>query len=355
MKILKRIKINNIELNNRICVSPMCQYSAINGNPSLWHYDHLSKLMHSGAGLVMIESTAVSKSGMISKNDLTLRNQNNFNKFQNLLKFLKKKSIAKIGLQISHAGRKGSSEIPWVKSNCPLKKKEGSWKTFSASSIKRDFHWPTPKELSLKEIEKIKKNFIDCSVRASRLKLLDCLEIHMSHGYLLHQFFSPISNKRNDVYGGSLKNRCRLLIEIASSVRRIWSKEKILGARVNGYDWLRKGSTISDCVYLVKNLKKIGFDYVCVSSGGILPKTELKHKPGYQVFLANRIKKQAKIITRVSGMIKDIYHAERIVKNNSADLIAIGRKFINSPNWLNKELIKRKKEVSIPNQYKRCF
>ena len=172
---------------------------------------------------------------------------------------------------------------------------------------------------------------------------------------LLHQFFSPISNKRQDKYGGNLRNRCRLLLETAKAVRKFWPKNKILGARVNGSDWLKKGTKVSDCIYLTKELKKIGLNYVCVTSGGIIPKTKLKYKPGYQVFLAEKIKKRTKIVTRTTGLIEDLNHANKIVSNNKADLVSFGRKFINSPFWLINELSKRKYDIKVPNQYKRCF
>lgn len=352
MKILKNLKINSINLDNKICISPMCQYSASKGSPSVWHYDHLKKMMQAGAGMMMIESTAVSKSGMITERDLVLNN--NFAEFKKLIKNLKKISNTKIGLQISHAGRKGSAEVPWIKPNYPIMNKKKSWPTFSASAIQRDSHWPFPKELSLKQIKKIIKDFQNAAIKAKRMNL-DCLEIHMAHGYLLHQFFSPISNKRTDEYGGNIENRCRLLLEIATKVRKIWPKNRVLGARVNGFDWLKNGSSISDCVFLTKKLEKIGLDYVCVTSGGILPKTNIKYKPGYQVFLAKKIKAETNLLVRTAGMIRDIEHAEKILKNKNADLISFGRKFINSPYWLIKELIKRKKKVIIPNQYKKCF
>lgn len=352
MKILKKLKINSINLDNRICISPMCQYSANKGSPSEWNYIHLKKLMQAGAGMMMIESTAVSKSGMITERDLLL--SNNFKKFKELIKKLKKISNTKIGLQISHAGRKGSAEVPWIKPNSPIINKKKSWTTFSASAIQRDLHWPFPKELSLKQIKKIIKDFQNAAIKTKRMNL-DCLEIHMAHGYLLHQFFSPISNKRSDEYGGNLENRCRLLLEIAIEIRKVWPKNRILGARVNGFDWLKNGSSITDCIFLIKKLEKIGLDYVCVTSGGILPKTNIKFKPGYQVFLAKKIKAKTNLLVRTAGMIRDIKHAEKILKSKHADLISFGRKFINSPNWLINELIKRKKKVIIPNQYKKCF
>lgn len=353
MRVLKEFKINKVKLNNRICIAPMCQYSAINGNPSKWHYSHLGKLMKLGAGLMLIESTAVSKNGRISINDLTLENKKNFTEFKKLIGFLRKISSTKIGIQLSHSGRKGSSMIPWIKSNFPLKKK--GWQTLAPSRIKRDKNWPFPKEMTKKDIKTVRDNFISAANYSKKIGF-DCLEIHMAHGYLLHQFFSPISNFRKDEFGGNLKKRCKLLTKIASDVRNVWPKNKILGARINGYDWLdKKGSTVNDSVYLSKQLKKIGFDYVCVTSGGIIPKTKIKFKKGYQVFLAKKNKINSKIIVKTTGMIEDIKHAEQIIKNNSADLVSFGRKFINSPNWLIKALIKKNKVIKIPNQYKRCF
>ncbi len=353
MRVLKEFKISNVKLNNRICIAPMCQYSAINGNPSKWHYSHLGRLMKLGAGLMIIESTAVSKRGKISKNDLTLENKKNFTEFKKLIHFLRKISSTKIGIQLSHSGRNGSKTVPWIKSNFPLKK---GWETIAPSGIKRDKHWPFPKEMTKKDIKIVRENFISAANYSKKIGF-DCLEIHMAHGYLLHQFFSPISNLRKDEYGGSLKNRCKFPIDIAKDVRKVWPKNKILGARITGYDWMdKKGSSVDDAVYLSNELKKIGLDYVCVSSGGIIPKTKVnKLKRGYQVFLAKKIKIKSKIIVKTTGMIKDIKHAEQIVKNKDADLVSFARKFINSPNWLIKELVKRNKKIEIPNQYKRCF
>ena len=354
MKILKPFKINKIIFPNRITVASMCQYSAKNGNPSKWHYGHLQQLANSGAGMLMLESTAVNMNGRISLKDLALANKKNENSIKNLVSYIRKVSKIPLGIQISHSGRKGSAEIPWIKSNYPLKKKQNGWKTFAPSLIKRDSHWPKPKALSIFQIKKIVKDFKNSANRAKRIGF-DCIEIHMAHGYLLHQFFSPISNIRPDMYGGNLKNRCKLLIDIVKEVRKIWPKNKILGARVTGKDWLKKGSTTSDCIFLVKELKKAGLDYVCVSSGGILTKTNIIFKPGYQVHLAREIKKRTGIITRTTGMISDLNHAQKIISNGSADIVNFARKFIKDPTWLINAIKKRNKKVSIPNQYKRCF
>ncbi len=351
--IFEKIKINKKFLSNRLVVSPMCQYSAKNGNVTSWHYDHLMKLSKTGAGLMMIESTAINKVGRITHNDLLLHNNQNENNLKKLIKFLKKKSNITIGIQISHSGRKGSSEIPWVASNKSLKK--NSWTTIAPSAIRRFKGWPTPKEMSKKDIVNVIKDFKNSAVRANRANL-DCLEIHMAHGYLLHQFFSNISNKRTDEYGGNLKNRSRMLVEVAKNIRSVWPRNKILGARVTGNDWVKNGIKVDDTIYLVKLLKKVGIDYVCVSSGGILPKTNLIFKKGYNVKFAEKIKKNTGIITRVGGMINDLNYANSLIKNKKIDLICNARKFINDPNWLLKQYVKNKKSKKIiPNQYKRCF
>ena len=354
MKIFNKLKINKIILKNKICIAPMCQYSAKNGNPTNWHYAHLEKLMNAGAGLMMIESTAVSKQGMITNQDLSLKSNENVKKLTRLIKYIRQVSNTKIGIQLSHSGRKGSAMVPWIKSNSPLRIGKQGWQTIAPSPIRRDKHWPEPKEANKNDIKIIVNNFALAAERAKKIGF-DCLEIHMAHGYLLHQFFSPISNKRNDEYGGNLPNRCRILLEVAKKVRKIWPKNKMIGARVNGYDWLKKGSKISDCVYLSKKLKEVGLDYVCVTSGGIVPKTNLKFKAGYQVFLAKKIKKESKILVKTTGMIQNIKHAEKIILKKSADVISFGRKFISSPHWLIKELKKKNHKVNIPNQYKRCF
>ncbi len=352
MLAFKKLKINNLILKNRFVVSPMCQYSAKNGNPSKWHYFHLLKLALSGASTLMLESTAISNSGRISNKDLTLCNKSNENNFKKLLLFIKRFSDIKVGIQISHSGRKGSSCVPWIKPNFPLKK--GKWKTFAPSAIKRDKHWPVPNKLNLLQIKNIKNDFAKTAYRANNIGF-DCLEIHMAHGYLLHQFFSKVSNKRNDKYGGSLENRTKLLIEIAKDIRKIWPRKKILGARITGSDRLKEGNNVDDSIFLSKKLEKIGFDYICISSGGILPKTNLKQKKGFNIDIAKIIKKKTKMKIRTSGNITDINYANLLVKKKFVDLICIGRKFISDPNFLLKNKNFHNKKKSIPNPYIRCF
>jgi 2,4-dienoyl-CoA reductase-like NADH-dependent reductase (Old Yellow Enzyme family) len=350
--IFKELKIKSIKLKNRIVVSPMCQYSARNGCPSDWHFTHLGKLIETGAGMVMIESTAVNNVGKITHSDLCLKNKIQEKKFKELKNYLNKINKTPIGIQISHSGRKGSSYVPWVKSNASLKNQDKSWQTVAPSSIKRTKGWQKPKSLSKKEIYNLIKDFKNTTIRAKRVGF-ECLELHMAHGYLLHQFLSPISNLRRDEVGNSLANRLSFPLNLAKEIRKIWPKNKILGARITATDHLSGGITLKDSITLIKELKKIGFDYVCVSSGGILPKTNLKFKKAFRTKLSKKIKKETSIITRVTGLITNLKEANKIISENSADLIAIGRTFINDPMWIYKAAKVSKKNKIIPPQYLR--
>ena len=351
--IFKNLKINNVTLKNRIVVSPMCQYSSKNGCPSKWHYKHLESLSSTGASMVLLESTAVEKKGKISESDMCLYNANHEKKFKKLIKFLKSKNNIKYGIQISHSGRKGSSYEPWLKHNHPLPKKR-SWQTLSASDIPRDKGWPKPTKMKKFQIKNLIQKFKSAAVRANRINF-DCLEIHMAHGYLLHQFFSPISNKRKDEYGGNFVNRMRLLKEVAEEVRKVWPHHKILGARITGTDHVKNGLLIEDAILLSKELKKVGFDYVSISSGGILPYTKMNQYEAFRVKMANKIKNESKMITTTSGMITNHNVAENIIKNKKIDFITIARIIIKNPRWILQLAKKNKIKNYIPNQYKRII
>lgn len=351
--IFQNLKINSINLKNRIVVSPMCQYSSKNGSPSKWHYEHLKNLSSTGASMVLLESTAVDKQGKISDADMCLYNVAQERNLKKLVKFLKSKNDIKYGIQISHSGRKGSSYEPWIKHNSPLPKKR-SWKTLSASAISRDKGWPKPSEMTKLQIKKMIQKFKNTAIRADRVKF-DCLEIHMAHGYLLHQFFSPISNKRTDEYGGNFINRSRLLNEIAKEVRKVWPQNKILGARITGTDHLKGGLSINDAIALSKTLKKIGFDYISVSSGGILPFTKMSQTEAFRINMAKKIKKHSKMITTTSGMITKHQVAENITKSKKIDFITIARIIVKNPRWIFQLAKKNKVKNYIPNQYKRII
>lgn len=352
--IFSKIKVGNSFLKNRIVISPMCQYSAKNGIPAKWHYKHLLNLSSLGASMLIMESTAIEKRGKITNSDLCLSNNFQEKKFKDLIKFLKRNNDTKIGLQISHSGRKGSSYEPWVKINKPLPKSR-AWNTISASPIKRAKGWPTPKEMTIVDIKNLVNKFLMAAKRAKRVGF-DCLEIHMAHGYLLHQFFSPISNTRDDIYGGSLENRSRLLVEISKEIRKIWPKNRILGARITGTDHLKKeGIAIADAIYLAKKLKKIGIDYISISSGGILPKTNMKEGQAFRAKIAEKIKLSSNILVTTSGNITNHKTAENLVRKKKIDFITIARILIKEPSWIYKLSKKQKKDDIIPVQYLRIF
>ena len=352
--VFKELKINKIKLKNRIVVSPMCQYSGNNGCPTEWHYEHLSKLANSGAGMLMIESTAINKSGKITHADLCLNNSLQEKNFKKLIKHINRISKIPIGIQISHSGRKGSAFVPWIKSNTALNKKNKSWQTFAPSAIRRDKKWPLPKSLSKNQIFKLIKDFKNTAKRAKKIGF-ECLEIHMAHGYLLHQFLSPISNLRKDEFGKSFYGRINLPLKIAEEIRKIWPKDKILGARITATDHVKKGINLKESIFLTKQLEKIGFDYVCVSSGGILPITKMKFKKAFRADLSKKIKKKTSILIRTSGQIDDIKTANKVLNDKKVDFIAVARKFINDPMWILKASKLKNIKNYIPEPYLRCF
>jgi 2,4-dienoyl-CoA reductase-like NADH-dependent reductase (Old Yellow Enzyme family) len=353
--IFNNLKLKSRVIKNRIFVSPMCQYSSKRNNtPSKWHYVHLLKLLMSKAGIVIIESTAVSKSGRISLRDLCIETNFQRKKFSDLLNYLK--SFCKktpVCVQLSHSGRKGSSEIPWLNKKNQFLGKSEAWKTFAPSALKKSKNWPTPEELKLAKIYNIKKSFVNACNFLKKTKI-DGVEIHMAHGYLLHQFFSPISNLRNDKYGGTLEKRSRLLIEISKEIRKIWPKNKILGARINGSDHTSKGSTVKDAIYLCKQLENIGFDYVCVSSGGIDNKRK-KNISEFRLKISKKIKTQIKIPVGSTGEIDTENKIMNSLKRKQIDFAAVGRKFLYDNNWLLKFKDKFVRNKLIPDQYKRAF
>ena len=350
--IFSPISLRSIDVHNRIVISPMCQYSADNGNVSAWHNAHYLQMALSGAGMIVIESTAISKDGRITTGDLGLYSDENEEQLRKLISVCQQYSSTKIVLQLSHAGRKGSVTFPWQGAK-PLCDEIG-WDTYAPSSIARTIESNEPLELSLQQIDKIKNDFILSAMRANRAGV-DAIEIHIAHGYLLHQFFSPISNKRKDNYGGNLDNRMRLILEIAEGIRKIWPDDRPLGARVTAQDWLNGGSTIEDCIKLVKLLKDIGVDYVCVSSGGIIPITNLKAGYEFQVPFAREVRKKTGIITRAVGEINSHIAAQRIVESGDADLIAIGRGYLNDPRWVWRAAIHYDKKIEVPSQYERGY
>lgn len=353
--ILKKLYFSNKKkIFNRICVSPMCQYSAKNGCPTDWHFRHLSNLMISGAGLIMLESTAVTKNGRISSNDLCIETNKQKKEFKKLVSYLKKINNTPIGIQLSHSGRKGSSVIPWIKSNSPLKNKD-SWTTISSSNREKDLNWPKPKVMNAKDIENIKKKF-EKSIQNSIDANFDLVELHMAHGYLMHQFLSPICNNRDDDYGGNKHKRFKFALEIGKIARRILPKNKILGARITGDDHLHSGIDVSEAAEFCVELEKIGFDYVCVSSGGIKTKTNMKQKEFFRLDIARKIKKKTKLKVGITGLADNFKQADKYIQKKNIDAIFVGRRFLHNPFFLyNEKYLKNNGLKDPPNQYRRGF
>ncbi len=353
--IYQPIKINKLKLENRVVVSPMCQYSAINGHPSDWHYKHLGLLVKSGASMIILESTAVNKEARITKKDLCLYSTEHQKSFKKLILFLKSIKDIPILIQLSHAGRKGSSEIPWIKSNTALKKKDG-WQTISSLGIKKDLKWPTPKYATEKDIKKIINDFSK-STKFAISAGFDGIEIHMAHGYLIHQFLSPIVNQRKDSYGGSFEKRSLLAMQITRNVKKICKNNIILGARMTATDHLKKGININESVKFVKNLESLGVNYVCVSSGGIKTKTNLKMKiKGFRSSLTKRIKMNTKkMIIGTTGKLGDINFLNKKLKDNFFDLAFVGRPFLRNPYWMFTKDKKNEEVKKIPKQYLRGY
>lgn len=325
------LKLGAVTLDNRIAVSPMCQYQAENGCVTDWHLAHLVTLAISSASLVMVEATGVEPIGRITHGCVGLYDDACEAALARVLAACRKFGFAKLGIQIGHAGRKASAHVPW-RGGGALGPGDNPWETVAPSPIPFTDGWPVPRELDRAGLTRIREAFVAAARRALRLGF-EVVELHGAHGYLLHEFFSPHSNKRQDEYGGSLENRMRFPLEVAAAVRKVWPADRALGVRMSGSDWLEDGATVDDAVVLAGRLKAIGVDYVCVSSGGIDPKAKVAVGPGYQVPFAREVRRRTGITTRAVGMIVEPKQAEAIVSSGDADFVALARAFLDDPRF----------------------
>ncbi len=325
------LKLGSITLANRIAVSPMCQYSAGNGAANDWHLQHLGSLSLSGAGLVIVEQTAVEPAGRISQGCLGLCSDANEAALVRIVGFCRRAGSAALGIQLAHAGRKGSARLPW-EGGGPLTPDAGAWTTAAPSAIPFDNRWAAPEALDEVGLARIRDAHAAAARRADRLGF-DLVELLGAHGFLLHSFLSPITNRRTDPYGGCLANRMRYPLEVAAAIREFWPRQKALGMRITGTDWADGGMTPDEAGIFAGKLRDIGFDYVCVSSGGISPAARPAVAPGYQVPLAAAVKKASGIAVQAVGMIVDPHQAEAIVADGHADCIALARGFLDDPRW----------------------
>lgn len=343
------ITLGQLRLPNRIIIAPMCQYSADRGQATAWHTIHLGHLALSGAGLLIVEATAVSPEGRISPGDLGLWDDATEQALAEVVQAVKKHATMPLGIQLGHAGRKASCAVPW-QGGGQLSSTEGGWQTLSASELPFNPHDTAPQAMSLAQIEQLKTQFVTAAQRADRLGF-DLIELHGAHGYLLHQFLSPLSNQRSDQYGGSLANRMRLLLETFSAVRAAFPAPKAVGVRISASDWVAGGWDEQQSVELASALKALGCDYIHISSGGLSPQQQIPLGPNYQVPFAATIKHKVGMPTIAVGLITEPEQAEAIVATGQADMVALARGILYNPRWPWHAAAKLGAKVQAPPQY----
>ena len=313
---------------------------------------HLGTLANSGAGLLILEATAVEAIGRITAGCLGLYSDANEAALKPIVEACRRFGTAKIGIQLGHAGRKASSKRPWEGRNMSDPIEAGGWTTKAPSALSMGPGYQIPESMTIAETAMLKAAFMESTRRADRLGF-DLIELHGAHGYLLHQFLSPLSNKRSDQYGGSLTNRMRLPLEIFMSVRSVWPTAKPLGIRISAIDWVDGGVTIEDSMTFVKELKKLGCDFVDVSTGGIDPSARIPLGPGYQVPFAEQIKRETGMLTMAVGLIADAAHAEAIIAEGKADMVLAARAFLDDPHFGWHAAYKLGASPKLPPQYGR--
>ena len=329
-QLFSSLKIRNIELKNRIVVSSMCQYSSINGTSTDWHLVHLGSRAVGGAGLVFTEATAISPEARISPDDAGIWNEEQANAYKRITAFIKSQNSVP-GIQIAHAGRKASTYSPW-KGSGEVTIDNGGWQTLAPSPISFADNYPNPKEMDEKDIKLITDQFAQAAKRSIEAGF-EVIELHFAHGYLVHEFYSPISNQRKDKYGGTLENRCRFAFEVAKSVREVIPDGTPLFARISSTDWVDGGWDIDQSVQLAQWLKAVGVDLIDCSSSGNVPSAKIPAGPAYQIPFAEKIKKEAKMLTGGVGLITTAEQAEEIIGSGKADIVFLAREMLRDPYW----------------------
>jgi 2,4-dienoyl-CoA reductase-like NADH-dependent reductase (Old Yellow Enzyme family) len=350
--LLEPITLGTLKLRNRIVVSPMCQYSSPGGVPTDWHLVHLGSRAVGGAGLVFTEATAISPEGRISPEDAGIWNEEQAAAWSRIASFIRGQGAA-AGIQLAHAGRKASTDAPW-RGGGPLDANHGGWTPVAPSAIPFDEGYPVPVALDGRGIGKV---IDDCraAARRSREARFEVIEIHGAHGYLIHQFLSPLSNTRSDGYGGSLENRARLLREVIAAVREEWPAPMPLWVRLSATDWAEGGWDIDECVRLARMLRADGVDVIDCSSGGTVPHPKIPTGPGYQVPFAARIRREAGIATSTVGLITEPKQAEEILQRGDADVIEMAREFLRDPYFPRRAAKELGESIRAPEQYERAW
>jgi 2,4-dienoyl-CoA reductase-like NADH-dependent reductase (Old Yellow Enzyme family) len=345
------LALRGVTCRNRIFVAPMCQYSAVNGIANEWHMVHLGSRAVGGAALVMTEASAVSPEGRISPDDLGIWNDAQAEAFAPIVAFIEAQG-AVAAVQLAHAGRKGSTRAPG-KGGGPLAPTAGGWQTVAPSPLPFGPGSPAPRPLEAGDLDGVVADFVAAAKRA-REAGFQAVEIHMAHGYLLHEFLSPLSNRRADAYGGSLENRMRLPLRVAEAVRSVWPDALPVLVRISASDWMEGGWDIEQSVELARRLKALGIDFIDCSSGGLVPDARIPASPGFQTPFATAIRRGAKIATGAVGLITEPVQAEQIVATGLADAVLLARELLRDPYWPLRAATKLGVDVAWPLQYQRA-
>ena len=350
-KLFSRFKLRELEFKNRIFVSPMCQYSAHDGIANTWHMVHLGSRAVGGAGLVMVEATAVVLEGRISPHDMGIWSDRHAEALAPIARFIREQGAVP-AIQLAHAGRKASIDAPWL-SRSALVPENGGWQVVAPSAVPFSPGSPLPRELTEAELDGIVAAFVAAAKR-SLVAGFDVAEIHMAHGYLLHQFLSPLSNRRNDVYGGSLENRARLPLRVAQAVREVWPQNLPFFVRISATDWVEGGWDLAQSLQLCRWLKDAGVDLIDCSSGGMTPDAKIPAGPGFQTPFAAAIRQELGIAAGAVGLITAPEQAEQIVATGSADVVFLARELLRDPYWPLHAANDLGAEVPWPLQYERA-
>ena len=350
-KLFTPLKIRSIEFKNRIFVSPMCQYSSDDGMPNDWHLVHLGSRAVGGAAMVMVEATAVSPEGRISPGDTGMWSDEQAMAFRRITRFINEQKCVP-AIQLAHAGRKASTDAPW-RGGQALAEAQGGWQPIAPSPLAFSEASPIPREMTQTDIDGLIGQFVDAARRSLEAGF-QVLELHMAHGYLLHEFLSPLANQRTDQYGGGLINRIRLPLQVAGAVRDIWPDHLPLFVRLSCTDWVEDGWDLAQSIELSRTLKETGVDLIDCSSAGMVPDARIPVGPGFQVPFATAIREQAAIATGAVGLVTHAVQAEQIVGTGQADAVMLAREMLRDPYWPLHAAHILGHDVTWPRQYERA-
>jgi 2,4-dienoyl-CoA reductase-like NADH-dependent reductase (Old Yellow Enzyme family) len=350
-KLFTPLALRELTIRNRIFVSPMCQYSSHDGLPTDWHLVHLGSRAVGGAGMVIAEATAISPEGRISPDDAGIWNDEQVQAYRPITDFIRSQG-ATPAVQLAHAGRKASTAAPW-EGGGPVGPESRGWTTKAPSPLPFAEGYPVPEVLSLSDIDKVVSDFERAS-KHSQNAGFQVVEIHMAHGYLLHEFLSPLSNQRSDEYGGSFEDRARLPLRVAQAVRDAWPQEWPVLVRISASDWVDGGWDLQQSLQLAERLKAIGIDLIDCSSGGNVAKADIPLGPGYQTAFAETIRREVGIATAAVGMITDPIQAEHILRTGQADAVALARELLRDPYWPLHAAHILGSDIEWPKQYQRA-